>query len=561
MVTQYLKNNGQILKKEFRMRVNLILLSANSTMVQWDMGSVYNVAGTPKEISNVLTAEQQDSSVDYWLIWDAQLGNPDFNKVLETISEPGDVWHAGLNLGMRGEPDILKFVCPGWTLIIDPDSDIESSSWRLSLRCCLFKADVLRQMGGPSELFDTLEAASLELGYRYVNNGVFTRYIPGLSGSASLEKVRIPIQDQFKFLSLYYPKQWCYWSLCRALLKGRINSLHELKSILAIIRETKLYHCDYYHHPLPEETIKRAPNASVSVLIPTLSRYSYLTELIPQLESQTVKPEEIIVVDQTPAEQRQKIASTDPKIGLKVIYMDQPGQCSARNLGLSSSSGDYILFLDDDTEIPQNLIELHLENLERFRTNISCGTVDDLTAREVLWDFSFFKISPVFSTCNALVKTQVLNKTGLFDQALDRKSNEDGELFMRMYLQGELMVLSPNTKIIHYHAPSGGLRTHGQRKITYASSRKSLFERRLPNHAEFYILKRYYDQESIHESFLLSILGTFSVRGNFLRKAAKTFISLFLLPDTIIKMARAEKEAGYMLSEVNPDIPPFAGRT
>lgn len=537
--------------------INLIFLSANPTAPQWDVGNVYNVQATPKEINKILTACQEDYSVDYWLIWDGQLGNPDINKIMEIISKPGDVWHAGLNLGMRGEPDILKFVCPGWTLIVDPDSDIESSSWRLSLRCCLFKAEVLRQMGGPSELFDTLEAASLELGYRYVNNGVFTRYIPGLSGSTSLNKGRIPIQDQFKFLSLYYPKQWRYWSLYRAFLKGRINGFHELKSILTIIRETKIYYCDNYHHPLPKETIKCAPNASVSVLIPTLSRYSYLTVLIPQLEAQTIKPKEIIVVDQTPANQRQKIALTDPQISLMVIYMDQPGQSSARNLGLNSSSGDYILFLDDDTEIPQNLIELHLENLEWFGSNISCGIVDDLTAREVLRDFSFFKISPVFSTCNALIQTQVLDKTGLFDQALDRKSNEDGELFIRMYLQGELMILSPNTKIIHYHAPSGGLRTHAQRKITYASSRKSLFERRLLNHAEFYILKRYYDRESIHEAFLLSILGTFSVRGNFLKKVAKTIISLFLLPDTIIKLAYAERQAENMLAEGNPNIPPF----
>jgi len=542
------------------MAIDLILVSKNKVETLWKHGNVYSTSESSSEISGAFKKFLNNSESDYLLTWDFALGAPDFKHVQKILEKPGDVWHGGLSLGMQGAPDILRYVIPGWSLGLDPDVKMESSSWRLSLKCCLLKRDVIKQLGGPLEMFSSTEAASLELGYRYVNNGVFTRYIPGLSGVASLEKVRIPIQDQFKFLSLYYPKQWRYWSLCRALLKGRINSFHELKSILTIIRETKIYHCDNYHHPLPKETTKGTPNASVSVLIPTLSRYSYLTELIPQLEAQTVKPKEIIVVDQTPTNQRQKITSTDPKTDIKVIYLDQPGQCSARNLGLNSSSGDYILFLDDDTDIPVNLIELHLENLERFRTNISCGTVDDLTAREVLRDFSFFKISPIFSTCNALLQTQVLDKTGLFDQALDRKSNEDGELFIRMYLQGELMVLSPNTKIIHYHAPSGGLRAHAQRKITYASSRKSLFERRLLNHAEFYILKRYYDQESIHESFLLSILGTFSVRGNFLKKLAKTIISLFLLPDTIIKLAYAERQAEYMLAEGNPDIPPFAGR-
>lgn len=541
------------------MAIDLILVSKNKVETLWKHGNVYSTSESSSEISGAFKKFLNNSESDYLLTWDFALGAPDFKHVQKILEKPGDVWHGGLSLGMQGAPDILRYVIPGWSLGLDPDVKMESSSWRLSLKCCLLKRDVIKQLGGPLEMFSSTEAASLELGYRYVNNGVFTRYIPGLSGVASLEKVRIPIQDQFKFLSLYYPKQWRYWSLCRALLKGRINSFHELKSILAIIRETKLYHCDYYHHPLPKEIIKCAPIASVSVLIPTLSRYAYLTELIPQLESQTIKPKEIIVVDQTPSDQRQKITSTDPQIDLKVIYMDQPGQCSARNLGLNSSSGDYILFLDDDTEIPQNLIELHLENLEWFGSNISCGTVDDLTAREVLRDYSFFKISPVFAAGNTLLKRNILNRTGLFDQSMDRKSNEDGELFLRMYLQGELMVLSPNTKIIHYHAPSGGLRTHAQRKITYASSRKSLIKRRLLNHAEFYILKRYYDQESIHESFLLSILGTFSIHGNLLKKMAKIFISLFLLPDTILKLAHAEKQAECMLAEESPDIPPFVG--
>ena len=44
-----------------------------------------------------------------------------------------------------------------------------------------------------------------------------------------------------------------------------------------------------------------APKARVSVLIPTLERYPYLRTLLDQLRSQTVRPYEIIVVDQTSA--------------------------------------------------------------------------------------------------------------------------------------------------------------------------------------------------------------------------------------------------------------------
>jgi len=536
------------------MKVNLIVLSVNPTEVQWDLGSVYTVGGTPKEINNVLTAYQKDPSVDYWLIWDGQLGNPDTNKIMEIISKPGDVWHAGLNLGMRGKPDILNFVCPSWPLIIDPDSNIESSSWRLSLRCCLFKADVLRQMGGPSELFDTLDAASLELGYRYIKGGVFTRFIPEMCKTGNTPDVELSIYDQFKILCLYYPIKWRLWTLFRCLVIGKIQINEGIKRLVDMAVGSHATPALIYQH-LDPRSRGDFSNADVTVLIPTLCRYPYINSLIDQLGKQTIKPKEVIIIDQTPVSEREQINTQRSQLNFKIFYLDPPGQCSARNLGLISAQSDYILFLDDDIEITDNLIELHLQNMAAFGVNISCGVVTEDAAAMLPKDFSFIRISDVFTTCNSMIKKSVLQDSGLFDLAFDRKTNEDGDLFMRFFLNGQLMVLNPTVKLIHFHAPRGGLRTHGQRKITYTSSRKSLIERRLLNEAEFYIQRRYFNESQRREARSMSTLGTFSIHGGIFIKILKWIISFFMLPFTLKSLNNADRNAEKMLANGFPKIP------
>ena len=55
---------------------------------------------------------------------------------------------------------------------------------------------------------------------------------------------------------------------------------------------------------IPAERQARAPRPAVTVLIPTLDRYEYLRTILSQLRAQTVRPLEVIVVDQTPAARR-----------------------------------------------------------------------------------------------------------------------------------------------------------------------------------------------------------------------------------------------------------------
>jgi hypothetical protein len=111
-------------------------------------------------------------------------------------------------------------------------------------------------------------------------------------------------------------------------------------------------------------------------------------------------------------------------------------------------------------------------------------------------------------------------------------SQEDGDLGMRLYLSGALMVLSPFISVLHHHAPMGGLRQHKARVTTYASSRADLLHRSLPEITGMYLQLRYFPEWIVRESNLQHMLGTFQIHGPWWKRLLKIVIGLIFLPHT-----------------------------
>jgi hypothetical protein len=118
---------------------------------------------------------------------------------------------------------------------------------------------------------------------------------------------------------------------------------------------------------------------------------------------------------------------------------------------------------------------------------------------------------------------------------------------MRVYLTGHFMVLNPYISLLHHHAPVGGLRTHGQRAVTRASSRKSLFQVNLATKSDFYLAKRYFSPRQVRELLWINVLSSFSVQGPWFRKLAKATIALLILPKTLTRLRRNSIDASCML--------------
>ncbi|MEZ4517526.1 MAG: glycosyltransferase family A protein [Chloroflexota bacterium] len=536
------------------MQVELIWLSNDTESIPvWELGPVQPALPTPASVARACLEIAPES--DLVLFWDAALGLPNPAAIPACLETGGDVWHGGLALGMTGLPGALNVVNPAWRFTRDPAPDLIATSWRLSLRACLVRAEVIRQLGGPNAAFDSLTAAGLEMGHRWISEGALMRHVPDLlpipSVDSSVEPT--PLVDEFRFVRARFGGQWARWTVWRMWRNG--VSLRDAWIAYQTSADLKTQPVTTHPHPLSLPDLDRDRVMSVSVLIPTLDRYPYLFTVLDQLREQTVPPLEIIVVDQTASSERDR---TWPEqfadLPLQIIWQDEAGQCSSRNAGLQAAQGEAVLFLDDDDEIEPDLIERHLAFLQEYDVDGSVGVAEEVGAGALPSDFRFIRDSNVFTTNNSLLRREALYESSLFDLAYNRGARADGDLGMRLYLAGKLLVLNPMASVLHMHAPRGGLRQHKARVVTNASSRASLLERHFLSPTEAYLLSRYFTPQQVHEAVLIRTYSSLNTRYGGWRRLVRMVLMILLLPDTYLRNRRALEEGRHLLAQY-PTIP------
>ena len=106
--------------------------------------------------------------------------------------------------------------------------------------------------------------------------------------------------------------------------------------------------------------------ANISIVIPTHNRYDYLKMAVDSALSQTLPPHEIIIVDDcSDPNVKEKINdrwADNPLIRLHFLS-EKSGVSRARNIGKELSSGDFLLFLDDDDMLLPDMLEKSLEEM------------------------------------------------------------------------------------------------------------------------------------------------------------------------------------------------------
>lgn len=537
--------------------VDLIWLGKEPFEGKWPLGRVWKqVLMTPQAIHQFVQEHLADSQAAAWLFWDGILGVPDPNQIAKTLALAGDVWHAGLRLGMGGLPNFLNYVEPTWMFNLDPPSDRVATSWRISLRACLVRKGVLQQLGDVDAGFETLSGAALEMGCRFIKNGAFVRHVPELLTSVVLEypKPVLPIYDELRFIRRYFGWRWVRWAVLRAALnRGLLPGLWPAYQKLR--RASFNPSPAFYKRETPEVLFDPGEwHDKVTVLIPTLERYPYLRVELEQLRHQTVRPLEIMIMDQTPAGERDtSLPSEFADLPLRVFYQDTMGQCTGWNQGLLASRGDFILFLGDDADrIAPDFLERFLRAFRTWDADMVACIVDEVGADPVPEHLAIMRIADGFPI--AMVRRSLFLKSGLMDYAFDRGARADQDLGIRCYLAGGLMIVDPAIRVLHHHAPRGGLRKHKARVITYAKSRRSLWARNLAGVTEIYLVRRYFTNQQQTEHKWLDVLGTFSIRGGLARKFFKILVSGILLLNTLSQLRQREQQAQTMMNTY-PHIP------
>lgn len=115
-------------------------------------------------------------------------------------------------------------------------------------------------------------------------------------------------------------------------------------------------------------------NDKVSVIIPVYNAETYLKECLQSIVNQTYYNIEVLMIDDGSTDQSKKIMKHfQEKYHFRYIYQDNQGVSSARNTGLESAKGDYIMFVDADDKINPNYIKTYMEKAILTNADIVCG--------------------------------------------------------------------------------------------------------------------------------------------------------------------------------------------
>jgi glycosyltransferase involved in cell wall biosynthesis len=183
----------------------------------------------------------------------------------------------------------------------------------------------------------------------------------------------------------------------------------------------------------------------VSVIIPAYNAERFVGQAIESVLAQSYRPIEVIVVnDGSTDETRIRLDAFGNQV--RAIHQTNAGLSAARNRGIRESSGDLIAFLDaDDLWHPQKLEKqvaiftgapkIGLVHTDANYLFDETGNVSPAPAAREAYQGDCFKqlfLGNRMSVSSVVVRRSLLERCGLFDEAIRRPTTQDWDLWLRL---------------------------------------------------------------------------------------------------------------------------------
>jgi len=170
--------------------------------------------------------------------------------------------------------------------------------------------------------------------------------------------------------------------------------------------------------------LEGSPAVSVSVVVPALNEERYVGNLLSDLERQSRRPREVILVDA--GSDDDTVAVAQGFTGVRILHGERP-VARGRNLGGLSASGDVVVFLDADTRLPGTFLERFVEEFLRRRLDVACPLYKPHESTRAVQRFhevfnlttrAFQRVLPSGAGICLAVRGDLFRRSGWFDPRL-----------------------------------------------------------------------------------------------------------------------------------------------
>lgn len=188
----------------------------------------------------------------------------------------------------------------------------------------------------------------------------------------------------------------------------------------------------------------------ISIIVPTYNHQDYIADALDSILAQTVKPHEVIVINDGSQDHTLEIAQKYP---FKIINQVNKGLSSARNTGIMNATGDYILPFDSDDILKENCIEEITKAIEETGADVVSPSLKEFGTRntEIILmpnpTLEDFKIANRIAYCSA-IKRDVLLEVGGYSPRMDL-GYEDYALWFDLLSRGKIIKTIPQVLLLY----------------------------------------------------------------------------------------------------------------
>lgn len=366
----------------------------------------------------------------------------------------------------------------------------DSNSWRLTLPL----REIRRHLTLPLR----------EVHYRLLNPQQAKRFVKQTLYVAKRTYQALPLSYQTKMAHRFFLANHFPWALRAAATSSTPD--HEFSVPLAIFIKARITS----DVPADSITLATSSEPQVSVIIPIYGKCNYTIRCLTSIAiNLPIIPFEIIVVDDcSPDNSAETLQHVK---GIRLIKnSENQGFIRSCNIGAVEAKGEYLYFLNNDTEVAPGWLDELIRTFHEFPGTGLAGSklvYPDGTLQEAggiiwqdgsAWNFgrNQHQLLPIYnyarevdycSGASIMVPKVLFEELGGFDERYLPAYCEDSDLALKIRDRGRRVIYQPLSVVVHYEGITCGTDITQGTKTYQVENSKKLFDRwknRLQHHQE-----------------------------------------------------------------------------